>query len=221
MKLLEDIYHKTLNLLKFNEHDYFHRRSCFNYGDKCRFKVPNQVNEKNYIRYGEKVSVWNMLDGKDRQVTSFDIMLKKSMGDQYLNTCSIGLSETSGYNSNLQIGDLAHVYYNTLYNTKSTQAADTRGYVSVCTAMTNCIRKQERELLEEGNGLEETAHDFSEGLKRVLQAIYANISSYIISPTLAHHIITTGSRFIFSHEPAPLLLAQMEDYLNGKTLVLH
>ena len=113
---------------------------------------------------------------------------------------------------------MAHVYYNTLYLTKSTQAADTKGYVSVCTAMTNRIRKQEREFLEEGNGLEETAHDFSEGLKQVLQAIYANISSYIISPTLAHHIITTGSRFVFSHKTTPLLLAQMEEYLHGKNI---
>ena len=37
------------------------------------------------------------------------------MGSQYLNSCSLGLSETSGYNSNVQVGDVAHIYYNTLY----------------------------------------------------------------------------------------------------------
>ena len=35
---------------------------------------------------------------------------------------------------------------------------------------------------------------------------------------MAHHIITTGSRFMFSHETKPLLLAQMEDYLHGKNI---
>ena len=49
MKSLEDNYYKTLNLLEFNEHDHYHRRSCFKYGKECRFKIPNQVNEKDYI----------------------------------------------------------------------------------------------------------------------------------------------------------------------------
>ena len=74
-------------------------------------------------------------------------------------------------------------------------------------------------MLEEGAEIENIPHDFTEGLKRILQAIYANISSYIISPTLAHHIVITGSRFMFSHETKPLLLAQMEDYLHGKNMM--
>jgi len=72
--------------------------------------------------------------------------------------------------------------------------------------------------LEGGADIENAPHDFTQGLKQILQAIYANISSYIISPTLAHHIVTTGSRFMFSHETKPLLLAQMEDYLYGKNI---
>ena len=218
MQSIRDNYQKTLNLLKFNEHDHYHRKSCFKYGKECRFKIPNQVNEQSYIHYGKETSIWNMLDGNDREVTSFEIMLKRGMGSQYLNTCSLGLSETSGYNSNVQVGDVAHIYYNTLYGSKSTQADDTRGYVGVCTAMTKRIKKQEKEALEEGENVESISHDFTEGLKRILQAIYANISSYIISPTLAHHIVTTGSRFMFSHETKPLLLAQMEDYLYGKNI---
>ena len=157
-----------------------------------------------------------MLDGNDRGVTSFELRLKRTIGSQYINTCSLGLSETSGYNSNVQVGDAAHIYCDTLYGSKSTQADDTRGYVAVCTAMTKRIKKEGKEALEEGKDVENVPRDFTEGLKQILQAIYANISSYIISPTLAHHIITTGSRFIFSHETKLLLLAQMEDYLYGK-----
>ena len=72
---------------------------------------------------------------------------------------------------------------------------------------------------EEVGELEEMPADFGEGLTRLLSAIYANINSYIISPTLAHHIITTGSRFMFLHKTEPLLVAQIEDYLHGKILV--
>lgn len=145
-------------------------------------------------------------------------MLKRSMGCQYLNTCSLGLSETSGYSSNVQVGDVAHIHYNTLYGSKSTQADDTREYVSVCMAMTNHIRKRETEALEKGTDVENIPHEFTEDLKQILQAVYTNISSYIISPTLAHHIVSTGSRFMFPHETKPLVLAQMEDYLYGKNI---
>ena len=61
--------------------------------------------------------------------------------------------------------------------------------------------------------------DFGEGLTRLLSAIYAEINSYIISLTLAHHNITTGSTFMFLLKTEPLLVAQMEDYLHGKILV--
>lgn len=56
------------------------------------------LNKKNYIHYGKETSVWNALDGNDRDVTLFEIMLKRSMGSQYLNTYSLGLSEASGCN---------------------------------------------------------------------------------------------------------------------------
>ena len=35
---------------------------------------------------------------------------------------------------------------------------------------------------------------------------------------MARHIITTGSRFMFLHKTKSLLLAQMEDFLNGKNI---
>ena len=73
----------------------------------------------------------------------------------------------------------------------------------------------------EGEKVKDLPSDFSEGLSRILSAIHANVNANIISPTLSHFIATVGSRFLFSHETSPLLLAQMEDYLHGKILVLH
>ena len=43
----------------------------FSLRNECRFKIPNQVNEHNYIRYGKEESVWNIFDGSDRKCTSF------------------------------------------------------------------------------------------------------------------------------------------------------
>ena len=128
---LKEKYYKVLNMIKFNEHDYYHRRSCSKKGYKCRFKTPNQVTKHNRIRYGKEESVWTRFDVRDRKVTSFKIMLKRNMGHQLLNTCSLGLSESTGYNTNVQVGDIRHIFYNTLYGSKSTQKDDTRGYIAV------------------------------------------------------------------------------------------
>ena len=54
---LKEKYYKVLNMIKFNEHNYCHRRRCFKKGNKCWFKIPNQVNGHNHILYGEEESV--------------------------------------------------------------------------------------------------------------------------------------------------------------------
>ena len=64
----------------------------------------------------------------------------------------------------------------------------------------------------------ETSPSFIEGLSRVLIGIRAHISSYVISAPLAYHIVTKGSRFEFSHEFSYFLLAQLEDFIEGKPI---
>lgn len=34
-------------------------------------------------------------------------MMTRNMGDQLLNKCSLGISESTGYNSNIQVNDVA------------------------------------------------------------------------------------------------------------------
>ena len=46
-------------------------------------------------------------------------MLKRNMCDQLFNTCSLGPSEITGYTTNVQVGDINHIFYNTLYGSKS------------------------------------------------------------------------------------------------------
>ena len=213
---LGDKYQRAISTMKFNEHDFNHRGTCFKKDNECRFKIPKQLTSKTYILFGEETSDWNMVIGEDRRVTSFDVVVERKMGDQYLNTFSPTVSGTIGYNTNVQIGDVAHIYYNTLYGSKSTQDEDTRSYLRVCNELSRRIKRQQEKMKEEEEPQEETAPDFCEGLVRILSGIRAHINSYIISPTLGHHIITMGSRFQFSHTFKPLLLAQMEDYIHGK-----
>ncbi len=46
------------------------------------------------------------------------------MGCQYVNVQNSTLSEIFNFNTNVQLGDLFHMYYITLYNLKSTQEED-------------------------------------------------------------------------------------------------
>ena len=68
----------------------------------------------------------------------------------------------------------------------------------------------------EGKKVKDSPSDCSEGLSRILSEIHTNVNANIISPTLSHVIATAGSRFLFSHDTVPLLLAQMEGYLHGE-----
>jgi hypothetical protein len=36
----------ALTLLRFNEHDYKHRKGCFKKSDECRFSYPRQIREE-------------------------------------------------------------------------------------------------------------------------------------------------------------------------------
>ena len=54
---------------------------------------------------------------------------------------------------------------------------------------------------------------YGEGLGHVLSGICAHLSSLVISATMAWHLIINVSRFRFSHDFAPILRSQMEDWL--------
>ena len=108
------------------------------------------------------------------------------MGDQFLNIFSPSVSGVFGCNTNVQIGDVAHVYYNTLYGSKSNQDNNTRGFVRVYNTISRRIQRQ-REVLENNT---ESDPGVIKRLSRVLCGIKAHISSYVISATLAYHIVT-------------------------------
>ena len=106
---------------RFNEHDCFHRPGCFKKGNECRFKLPKQISEEVSLSFGDEESKWFSVQGEEKKVTSFDAITKRLMGDQFLNTFSPAISGVFGYNTNVQIGSVSHMYYYTLYGSKSNQ----------------------------------------------------------------------------------------------------
>lgn len=119
-------------------------------------------------------------------------------------------SNLVGSNTNIQIGDFAHVYYSTLYTSKTTQKDDTASFLAVSNALDRRITKA----MNEGTASDEP--DFVEGLSRVLSGIRAHLSSNVMSATMGHLLVTQGSRFSFSHSFSNLLLTQLQDLINEK-----
>ena len=66
------------------------------------------------------------------------------MGCEYINQHSFAVSEVLNCNSNIQIGDPTHVFYSTLYTSKSTQEDDANRQKRIAVAIIRRLVRQER-----------------------------------------------------------------------------
>ena len=57
-------------------------------------------------------------------LSPWTLLPKQEMGCQYINTYNMACSDVLNCNTNVQIRDISHVYYSTLYGSKSTQKED-------------------------------------------------------------------------------------------------
>ena len=198
---------------KYDEHDYNHRPSCFKKGVECRFGLPKMANPKTYIAFDETNSIdWYQIDGSVLKVCPFEVVLQRKPGDEFVNTFNKALASMIGSNTNIQIGDFAHVYYSTLYVSKSTQKEDTQSFLAV----SNALDKKLAKAASEGNACE--GPDFVEGVSRTMSGIRANLAANIFSATMGHLMVTQGGRFLFSHEFSHLLVTQIDNALEGMEL---
>jgi hypothetical protein len=53
------------------------------------------------------------------------------MGCQFINAHSHPISAVFNFNTNISIGDVSHVYYSTLYTSKSTQEEDAKKQLQI------------------------------------------------------------------------------------------
>ena len=142
----------------------------------------------------------------------FEVVVERRPGDEFVNVFNRILANLVGSNTNIQIGDFAHVYYSTLYTSKTTQKEDTASFLAVSSALDKRINKALKEGMVSGEP------DFVEGLSRVLSGIRAHLSSNVMSATMGHLLVTQGSRFTYSHSFSNLLLTQLGDLLDNKDI---
>lgn len=208
---------------RFEEHSANHAGSCFKKGCECRFLYPFMSSPHTYIHEDRGDNNNNntlrySLDGSTNTVCPFMVILKRPMGCQYINAHNTAISEVLNCNTNLQIGDASHVFYSTLYTSKSTQDEDGETQLRIGRAVIKRIKHlmDNTPIINEPN--ESTSEpSFGEGLSRVLSGLNASTSRAKISSTMAHLIsCNDGSRFVYSHEFSNLLVTQMEATLEEK-----
>ena len=217
-KKLRDI----LLRVRFDEHEWCHRASCFKKGCECRFIHPQLTCLQTHIhqdegKNGEHVIEWHRLDGDSIEMAPWMVLPRRPMGCQSINTHNVALSEFLNCNTNIQIGDMSQVYYSTLYNSKSTQAEDSERQQRVGHTIIKRLLRIEEEILEGKRKPEDVQDGFVEGLCRMLGGMNAATSRNVISSTMAHLLVcNNGSRFQFSHDFGNLLVGQLEATLEGR-----
>jgi hypothetical protein len=115
----------------FEHHSISHVPLCFKKGCKCRFLLPIRFNPTTAIDPEETepkcIVSWHQLSDPEVVWLSLWLLLPKhELGCEYINTYNIACSNGFNCNTNIQIGDILHVYYSTLYGSKSTQMEDSK-----------------------------------------------------------------------------------------------
>eukprot|EP00562_Extubocellulus_spinifer_P032245 CAMPEP_0178709322 /NCGR_PEP_ID=MMETSP0699-20121125/17158_1 /TAXON_ID=265572 /ORGANISM="Extubocellulus spinifer, Strain CCMP396" /LENGTH=512 /DNA_ID=CAMNT_0020357741 /DNA_START=263 /DNA_END=1799 /DNA_ORIENTATION=- len=212
--------------LKFNQHAHKHRMSCFKKGNECRAHFPQGLQPSWGIEWEDSNEVdWDMVDGSPRRVCAFSVLPERTFGDQYMNTHNRIISNLIACNNNVQIGDIAHLFYNTLYTGKDTQRDDAQKWIDVSTSFSKCIvrearrRQQEQEASDGIDGVDtDEEPDFLRGLSRLMSGVRSHMATTTISATMAHLLSTRGgSRFHFSHDTQGLPISQLEALCKKKT----
>jgi len=212
----------TLLRLRFDEHGWNHRASCFKKGCDCRFFLPTpSITETDIYpdpgTNGENVIKWYRLKEADTfEVPPWMVRTRRPMGCQFLNTHSRSISEVFNCNTNIQIGDRSQVFYSTLYCGKSTQKEDAERQQRISHSINRRLLRIEGEVLDGTRTNDEVQDGFVEGLCRTLSGMNAATSRNVISATLQHLLVSNGgSRFNFSHGFGNLLVGQLEATLEG------
>lgn len=123
----------------------------------------------------ENEVTWPKSDFSDATVSPFEVLTKRLPGDYYLNTFNDIISNTIACNTNIQIGDYAHMFYSTLCSSKSTQKEDTLSCLNASSAI---VRRMSKVVTDEN---ERRDADFVEGLSMMLSGIRAHLSSNVLS----------------------------------------
>ena len=109
---------------RFEYHDPGHRNSCFKKGCECRALFPKLPHKETVLddkSSDDVIYLHRLVEGEEVMTRPWLIYPKRPLGCEYINQHSYAVSEVLNCNSNIQIGDPTHVFYSTLYTSKSTQ----------------------------------------------------------------------------------------------------
>ena len=163
----------------------------------------------------DPVKFERLVEGDTLHIKPWLLYPKRPMGCEYINQHSHAVSEVFNCNSNIQIGDPSHVFYSTLYTSKSTQEDDANRQKRIAMAIVRRLIHQEKLIL--ASQCENIPTGFTEGISRMLCGLNAATSRDAVSSPMAHLLISqNGKRFRYSHDFAPLLVNQMDDALAGR-----
>ena len=218
--------------IKSNRHDSNHKKSCFKKGCECRFCFPFPTQQDTECIFDKDQKPSQLYYWKNNEIIelndalSYDIVTKRNIYDSYTNAHNKNVLDFNGGNNNVQIGDIAHAFYTTLYvtkpddnnqcdiahlNTCNTAVRSIKNYIlRTIPDIEHCSEQQLCQLSPE--------RDYVRGLVNLLQGINGHVHEVTLSPTLASYIISNGSRFHFSHEFVDIFLNQVHDYLQGKDI---
>ena len=205
--------------LRYNIHDSDHRKSCFKKGCECRFELPSKVQECADILFAsDKEAIWFYVDGSTKKVCAFKYMTKRNIGDQFMNQHNDIATLVLACNTNVNSADRSAFYYITYYQMKHNQTEEKLAYLAVCEGLSRRIRYQMKQMTEnpdaEMDPRDLNRPDSSEGLKRVLSAMYAHTSGLVVSAPMAHLLLCEGERFEFSHGHDSISLPHLIDWFN-------
>jgi hypothetical protein len=135
---------------RFEFHDQHHRLSCFKKNAEYRALFPKLPHNETVLddqSTGNPVTFHRLVEGEEVQTKPWLIYPKQPLGCEYINQHSYAVSEVLNCNSNIQIGDLTHVFYSTLYTSKSTQDDDANQQKRIAMAIIRRLICQERMIL--------------------------------------------------------------------------
>jgi len=219
-----------------NEHSWKHRGTCFKKGVECRFNYPASPCPSWHYDFGTAISdvdedeqnpsqpntptkSWACLDGI-KLCRSFNIIPNRNAYDLYLNIHNPYIALFNGFNNNVQLGDPAHIFYNTLYTSKNSVVEDTFKHKYTLEFVSRKIQKDLSSMIQASSQAAQQLdpvplNDFRTGLGRLLVGITGHLHESVVSANLAAHIVATGTRFHFSHEFCHIMVRDFENYFAG------
>ena len=122
--------------LRFNEHDWQHRPSCFKKGCECQNNLPAALSPNHSIMFDESKPVtFHDFNGSSTTVHPFLVLPQRLQGDSFLNTHNYYTTSIFSCNKNVQIGDAGHMFYVTLYTSKNNQKEEKIAYLNNATSI--------------------------------------------------------------------------------------